>query len=282
MKPATKRLAGRWYTSSGARVLLDAPGPHDGHPVADRERLGLIVGHEQRRRAGRPQHVDDVGAQPRPQVRIEAGERFVEQHQPRLGRQRPGQGDALALAAGQLVRVAVTVAGQPDHAEPVVAPRRPGRAGQLAEPERDVVGRREVREQGVLLEHEPGVAVLGLDAPGAVVDDVAADADLAGIGGGEPGGEAQQRRLAAPARPDEGDELVVGDREVDAGDGRGAAVRLADVTDVEDRLAHDAGSARAADRSRCRLSMATGTRATAMIVKAGRAACSNRDSDARS
>ena len=142
---------------------------------------------------------------------------------------------------------------------------------------------REVREQGVLLEHEAGVAVLGLDAPRAVVDDVAADADLARVGRGEAGGEAQQRRLAAAARPDEGDELVVGDRQVDVVDGGDAAERLADAHGrrgpgrVTDRQ-----GARATARSRCRLSMATGTRATAMIVKAGRAACSKRDSDARS
>ena len=76
----------------------------------------------------RAQDVDDVGAQPRAQVGVEAGERLVEQHQPRLRRQGPGQGDALALTAGQLVRVAVAVASEADDAEPVVAPlgaRRP-------------------------------------------------------------------------------------------------------------------------------------------------------------
>ena len=124
----------------GRAVLLDAPGPHDGDAVADRQRLGLVVGHEQRRGAGRAQHVDDVGAQAGPQVGVEAGERLVEQHEPRLGRQRPGEGDALALAAGQLVRVAVAVAGEPDHAEPVVAraPLVPTR--HAAQAERDVVG----------------------------------------------------------------------------------------------------------------------------------------------
>ena len=35
----------------GAAVLLDPPSPHDGHAIADRQRLGLVVGHEQRRRA---------------------------------------------------------------------------------------------------------------------------------------------------------------------------------------------------------------------------------------
>ena len=99
---------------------------------------------------------------------------------------------------------------------------------------------------------------------------------------GQPGGEAQQRRLAAAARADQGDQLVVGDREVDAGDRGRRAERLVDPAEVEDGLGHGAACCCDDERSRCRLSRATGTSATAMIVKAGRAACSNRDSDARS
>ena len=126
-------------------------------------------------------------------------------------------------------------------------------------------------EQGVLLEHQPGPTVLGLDATHAVVDHLAADADRPLVDGLQPGGDAQQRRLPAPARPDQGDELVVGDGEIDAVDGGDAAVRLAHGAQLEDGRGHD----RADDGwSRCRLSMATGTRATRMIVKAGRAACS--------
>ena len=57
--------------------------------------------------------------------------------------------------------------------------------------------------------------------------------------------------------------------DIDAVDGGDAAVRLAHGAQLED------GHGRADDDwSRCRLSMATGTRATRMIVKAGRAACS--------
>ena len=151
-------------------------------------------------------------AQPDPQVGVEAGERLVEQHEARLGRQRAGERDALALAAGQLVGVAVAVAGEADDAEPVLALARARADRDMPRsPKVMLPATREVREQGVLLEHEPGAPVLGLDAPRAVVDDVAADADLALVGGGQPGDDAQQRRLAAPARADERDQLVVGD-----------------------------------------------------------------------
>ena len=66
-------------------------------------------------------------------VGIEAGEGLVEQHEPRFGGQRPGQGDPLALAAGQLVRVAAAVLREPDHVEPVVAARGPFRSRQRPE-----------------------------------------------------------------------------------------------------------------------------------------------------
>ena len=68
--------------------------------------------------------VDDVVADLGAQVRVEAGERLVEQQQRRPGRERPGQRHPLAFAARQLVRVAVAVAGR---ARPGRASRRPRR-----------------------------------------------------------------------------------------------------------------------------------------------------------
>ena len=90
-----------------------------------------------------------------------------------------------------------------------------------------------MREQGVLLEHEPDVALLGIDAARAVVDEPAADADLAAIGGGEPGDDAQQGRLPAPARPDEREQLAVGDVEVDVDQGARRSERLGDAGHLE-------------------------------------------------
>ena len=52
---------------------------------------------------------------------VEGGERFVEEQQARLGRQRAGQGDALGLAAGEGARPVVGVVGEPD---PLRARRR--------------------------------------------------------------------------------------------------------------------------------------------------------------
>ena len=56
---------------------------------------------------------------------IERAEWLVHQHDARPGRQRPGDADALALAARQLLRqaVAVLAALEPDQIEQLVDPR---------------------------------------------------------------------------------------------------------------------------------------------------------------
>ena len=80
------------------------------------------------------------------------------------------------------------------------------------QPEGHVLEHRHVRVERVGLEHH-GDAALGRRQS---VDALAADADLAGGDVLEPGDQAQQRGLAAAGRPDEDDELAVGDVEVDA------------------------------------------------------------------
>ena len=67
------------------------------------------------------EQVEDAG----PDGRVEGGHRLVQHQQARFGRQRPGDADALALAAGQLVREAVAVGRGPGR--PGRGVRRPGR-----------------------------------------------------------------------------------------------------------------------------------------------------------
>ena len=85
----------------------------------------------------------------------------------------------------------------------------------------------------MLLEHESDVALLGVGAARAVLDEPATDAHLAAIGGGEPGDDAQQRRLAAPARSDEREQLAVGDVEIDVDQGPRRSERLGDAGHLE-------------------------------------------------
>ena len=75
-----------------------------------------VVGHEQ---VGEPELVLEVVEQVddlRLHRDVERGHRLVEHDQARLERQRASDADALALAAGELVRVAVDVLGVEPHA----------------------------------------------------------------------------------------------------------------------------------------------------------------------
>ena len=108
------------------RARLDEPpGPHHGHPVGDRERLLVVVGDQQRRGVCPAQDVAELAGQVLAQRRVEGAERLVEQQQPRLDGQGPGEGDALPLAAGERRRhpVAVRRAVRPGRAGRPPAPR---------------------------------------------------------------------------------------------------------------------------------------------------------------
>src|SRR5205814_4489806 len=86
---------------------------------------------------------------------------------------------------------------------------------------RDVLGRRERRQQVVLLEDEVEIAAAELDAlllahPGK---SPAQDLELAGAAVEQPGDDREQRRLAAAARPDQHRQLPHADLEIHAAQG---------------------------------------------------------------
>ena len=128
---------------------------------------------------------------------IERRGRLVEQHQPRLHRQRARDGDALLLAAGEARRIGVRLVGEADArqhrhralvrllaAEPAHAPQRLG----------DVAERGHVRPQIEVLEHHADLAAHLAQAArahrpprpvlaGLVADQLAFDPDLAVVVG---------------------------------------------------------------------------------------------------
>ena len=95
------------------------------------------------------------------QLQVERAERLVEQQHARPVDERPGERDALPLAAGQLGRLPLLVALEADHAERVGDAPRALVARHLPDHQAvaDVVADRHVREQGVVLEHGVDVAV---------------------------------------------------------------------------------------------------------------------------
>jgi hypothetical protein len=144
----------------------------------------------------------------RSQVDVEVGEGLVHQHQPRPRGHGPRHGDALLLAAGQLVRVAVIQAAESDQVEqarrdgPTLAP------GQAPQPERNVVRHAQVREEGVVLEHHADPAAVRRQAPDWARDLAAVELDRARADRLESGDGAQHGRLAAPTRAEQAADLA--------------------------------------------------------------------------
>ena len=66
---------------------------------------------------------------------VHAGDRLVEQHQPRLHRQAARQLDALAVAVGEQLHLGAGVVGEPDERERLGAAARWRRSSRAAEPE---------------------------------------------------------------------------------------------------------------------------------------------------
>ena len=155
----------------------------------------------------------DLLAQRHAHLRVERGERLVEQQHARLDRERARQGDALLHAARELVRIALARVPEPDELEQLADPLPPVglRLAPDPQPVLDVLLGGHVREEAVGLEDHPHVALVGRRARQVLpVDD-----DPSGVGLVEAGDEAQRRRLAAAARAEQRDELPRVEREVD-------------------------------------------------------------------
>ena len=82
-----------------AAELLDPALAEDRDPVAHDERLFLVVGHVEHRRAELAADPDDLELERLAELAIQGAKRLVHQQQPRLEHDRPGEGDALLLAA---------------------------------------------------------------------------------------------------------------------------------------------------------------------------------------
>ena len=235
MNPATNRLAGCVEQHLGRVDLLEHAVADHRHAGAERHRLDLVVGDVHDRGAELLVEPGQLGPHLHPQLGVEVGQGLVHQEGLRLADHGPPDGHPLALAAGQLGRLAGQVVEQgQDLGGPVDAPadHRLGGPAQ-AHAEADVLLDGHVGVQRVVLEHHRDVAVLGLHVGHHPV----ADGDLAVGDLVEPGDHAQDRGLAAARRADQHHELAVLDLQRHLADGLHAAGEfLADL--LEDDPAH--------------------------------------------
>ena len=87
--------------------LLEQALAHDGDPLAHRHRLDLVVGDVDHRGPEALVEARDLGARLHAQLGVEVGQRLVHQEHRGLADDRPAERDALPLAAGELLGLAV-------------------------------------------------------------------------------------------------------------------------------------------------------------------------------
>jgi hypothetical protein len=193
----------------GRAHLLHLAVIHQHHPVGHFEGFFLVVGHEDRGDVQFVMEAPQPAAQFLAHLGIEGAKRLVEEQHARLDGQRAGQRNTLALTAGELRRKAV---GNPvelhelEQLGHLGLDRRFGRAlaARLhAHAEGHVVEHGHVAKQRVMLEHETHLALahMGIGGVGAV------EQHLPAVGRLQTGDDAQQRRLAAAGRPQQGHQL---------------------------------------------------------------------------
>jgi hypothetical protein len=185
------------------------------HPVAHRHGLGLVVGDVERGGAETLLEQPDLGPHLHPQLGVEVGQRLVHEEGGRLAHDGAAHGHPLALTTGEGSRAPVEVIGDLEDLGRLLDPVVDLLVGHLPqlEAEGHVVVHRHVRIQGVVLEHHGDVAILGRD----VVDHPLADLELPVGHLFEPRHHAQQRRLTAPGRSHQDDELAIIDLDADVG-----------------------------------------------------------------
>jgi hypothetical protein len=233
-------------------VELPADAPwrrgHDPHPVAQEDRLGDRVGDDEHRGLDLLPQPHDEPLHVEAGRLVEGGEGLVHEDDAGLEHQRAGDGHALLLAPGQLVRVLVLVARKPHPDDPLSRQllHLPPRQSQLTpvelKAEGDVLEHRQVGEGAIALEDHPAVATRA-HHPLAAHQHLAAGRR---IDVRKALDQVQDRRLATAGGADEGDELAVVRQVVDpeghvadrrVGLGGAGAVGLLDAEELDHRRA---------------------------------------------
>ena len=219
----------RWVVEQLLRGadLLDNAVPHDHDAVAEGHGLGLVVRDVDERGVDALAELDDLCTHLVAELCVQVGERLVHEQDLGLTHDGAADGDALALAAGKCLRLAVEVLGDAQDGGGLLDLLVDLVLRDVAQlqGERHVLAHGHVRIQGVALEDHGDVAVLG----GHVVHELAVDVQLAGGDLLQAGHHAQRGGLTAAGRANKHNELAVGDVEVEVLDGEDAALDLLEI-----------------------------------------------------
>ena len=193
--------------------LLDLPLVEHHDLVGDLERLLLVVGHEQAGDVHLVVELAEPGAQLLADPGVERAEGLVQEQDLGPGGQRPRQGDALPLPAGELRRVAVGEPLELHQLQQLVGPRPDLAAREPPDfqAEGDVLADGHVPEQGIMLEDEAHAPALH----GLVGRVLSEELHMPRVGLLQPGDDPQDRALARAGRPQQRHELARGHHEGD-------------------------------------------------------------------
>ena len=222
--------------------LLEEALVHHGDPVAHGHRLDLVMRHVDR---GAPQPLVKL-LQHRPgldaQLGVQIREGLVHEEDGRLACDRPADGDALTLSAGELLRFSLQELPDAEHLGDLVDPALDHLLGDAAQPQAisDVVVHAHVRIERVVLKDHGDVAVLRRD----VVHEALADEDAPAGLLLEPSEHPQRGGLAATRRAHEHQELRVAHRQVEVVHRDDVAEALRDVVVGDGRHARQSMSQR--------------------------------------
>ena len=231
--------------------LDDVAAVHHGDPVRHGHRLDLVVGDVDEGCAEALVQLGELGAHVDAQLRVEVRQRLVHEEDVRMPDHGAAEGDALALAAGELSRPAIEQRAELEllrhrfdlaldtaHYRPAPPRQQPyqGQALMQAQTRHDerqaeIGPHRHVRVERVALEHHRDPPLVRTQ----MVDRRSADQNRAGILALDAGDDADQGCLPAAGRADEGHELAVRDGKVDAAEHWRRAERLYDRLKLDGR-----------------------------------------------
>src|SRR6185312_16708655 len=219
-----------WARERDRHDLLDASRPARQHDdaVGKIHRLVDLVRDEQHRLAALVPDAQKLGLHDLAGLGVERREGRVHQQDLWIDRERACEIDALPHAARKLTRIITLEAAEPDQAQQGEDALLDLGAGLAADLEAD---------HGVGQDSAPGQQIVGLEDEAAIGAGVghhtAVEAHRPAARRLEAGDDAQQRGLAAAARPDDGDELAGADREVDGAQRLEGAEAHREVGDLE-------------------------------------------------
>ena len=216
-------------------LLADHTVAHHQDAVGQRQSLRLIMRHIDGGDVQLALQLADFRAGLVAQLGVQIGQRFIEQQHRRRMHDRPRHRHALLLPARQLLRRPVAERAQPDHGQGLGDPRFDLGVGAAADAQREghVLEHRQMRPNGIGLEHHADIAVIGLhNDPGFGIEDHhVVDRNEPGFRRFQPRDAAQRRGLAAAGGTEQRHQLPLRDLEADAIDDGLVAVAFDQIAD---------------------------------------------------